>query len=239
MSNQMFHTSKSFDQDLTETTDLFLEMGALAGQQVAQAMHALIEGDMHLAHQVVEQDSAVNQLEVLIDERILLLVAKRQPAARDLRYVMAVSKGVVDIERIGDEAAKIAHMAQQVAADNSGTYSYHEVQHLSNQVRLMLHSALAAFEHLQVERAFDVMRSDGNVDFEYQSAMRALMTYVMEDPRQVSHVINLMWILRALERIGDHARNIAELVIYISSGTDVRHSDFETVQQAIDASKIG
>jgi len=239
MSNPMFHTSKSFDQDLTETTDLFLEMGALAGQQVSQAMQALTESDMHLAHQVIEQDSAVNQLEVLIDERVLLLVAKRQPAARDLRYVMAISKGVVDIERIGDEAAKIAHMAQQVAADNSSAYCYHEVHHLSNQVSMMLHSALAAFEHLKAERAFDVMRSDGNVDFEYQSAVRALMTYVMEDPRQVSHVINQMWILRALERIGDHARNIAELVIYISSGTDVRHSDFETVQQAIDASKIG
>ena len=103
----------------------------------------------------------------------------------------------------------------------------------------MLHNALDSFEHLQAERAFDVMRSDGNVDFEYQSAIRALMTYVMEDARQVSQVINLMWVLRALERIGDHARNIAELVIYVSSGTDVRHSDFDVVQQAIDASKMG
>ncbi len=237
MPNQMSHTSRSFDQDLKETTGLFLEMGAFAGTQVAHAMRALTEGDMRLAHQVIEQDSTVNQLEVQIDERVLLLVAKRQPAARDLRYVMAVSKGVVDIERIGDEAAKIAHMAQQVAADNSSSYCYHEVQHLSNQVRLMLHSALASFEHLHAERAFEVMRSDGNVDFEYQSAIRALMTYVMEDARQVSQVINLMWVLRALERIGDHARNIAELVIYVSSGTDVRHSDFETVQQAIDATK--
>lgn len=237
MLNQTSHTSKSFDQDLKETTDLFLEMGAFVGTQVVNAMRALIEGDMCLAHQVIEQDSSVNQLEVQIDERILLLVAKRQPAARDLRYVMAVSKGVVDIERIGDEATKIAHMAQQVAIDNNSSYCYHEVQHLSNQVRLMLHDALESFEHLQAERAFDVMRSDGNVDFEYQSAIRALMTYVMEDSRQVSQVINLMWVLRALERIGDHARNIAELVIYVSSGTDVRHSDFDTVQQAIDASK--
>lgn len=236
MPSQMSHTSKSFDQDLKETTSLFLEMGALAGDQVAHAMRALIEGDMHMAQQVVEKDSTVNQLEVQIDERILLLMAKRQPAARDLRYVMAVSKGVVDIERIGDEAAKIAHMAQQFVVDGSSSYCYHEVQHLSNQVRLMLHTALAAFEHLQVQQAFDVMRSDGSVDFEYQSAVRALMTYVMEDARQVTQVMNLMWVLRALERIGDHARNIAELVIYVSSGTDVRHSDFDTVQQAIDAS---
>ena len=241
MPNQMSHTSRSFDQDLQETTKLFLEMGMLAGTQVVNAMRALIERDMGLAHQVIEQDRDINQLEVQIDERVLLLVAKRQPAARDLRYVMAVSKGVVDIERIGDEAAKIAHMAQQVALDsatNASTYCYHEVQHLSNQVRIMLHDALESFEHLQAERAFDVMRSDGNVDFEYQSAIRALMTYVMEDARQVSQVINLMWVLRALERIGDHARNIAELVIYVSSGTDVRHSDFEAVQQAIDATKM-
>lgn len=237
MPNQMSHTSKSFDQDLTETTDLFLKMGELASNQVAQAMHALIEGDMHLAQQVVEQDSTINQLEVQIDEHVLLLVAKRQPAARDLRYVMAVSKGVVDIERIGDEAAKIAQMAQQVASDNSSSYCYHEVQHLSNQVRIMMHNALSAFEYLQAERAFEVMRSDNEVDFEYQSAIRALMTYVMADARQVSQVINLMWVLRALERIGDHARNIAELVIYVSSGTDVRHSDFATVQQAINTSK--
>lgn len=237
MPSQMSHTSRSFDHDLKETTTLFLEMGAMVGTQVAYAMRALTEGDMSLAHQVVEQDSAVNQLEVQIDERILLLVAKRQPAARDLRYVMAVSKGVVDIERIGDEAAKIAHMAQQFAADSNNSYCYNEVQHLSNQVRLMLHNALLAFEHLQAEQAFEVMRSDGNVDFEYQSAVRALMTYVMADARQVTQVMNLMWVLRALERIGDHARNIAELVIYVSSGTDVRHSDFDTVQQAIDASK--
>lgn len=241
MPNQMSHTSKSFDQDLSATTELFLQMGELASNQVAQAMHALVQGDMALAQQVIEQDHIINQLEMQIDEHVLLLVAKRQPAARDLRYVMAVSKGVVDLERIGDEAAKIAKMAQQAANDSmmmgASSDCYHEVQHLSNQVRIMLHDALSAFEYLQAARAFEVMRSDNEVDFEYQSAIRALMTYVMADARQVSQVINLMWILRALERIGDHARNIAELVIYVSSGTDVRHSDFATVQQAIAASK--
>ena len=176
-------------------------------------------------------------MEVQIDEHILLLLARRQPAARDLRYVMAMSKGVVDIERIGDEATKIAHMAKQIAAENHNTYCHHEVQHLSNQVRLMLNNALLAFEKLHANEAFEVMRDDGSVDFEYQSAVRALMTYVMADARQVTQVMNLMWVLRALERIGDHARNIAELVIYISSGTDVRHSDFHTVKQAVDASK--
>ena len=237
MPNHISHTSKSFDQDLSTSTELFLAMGVLAGKQVAQAMQALLESDMLLARQIVEQDSIINQLEVQIDEHILLLLAKRQPAARDLRYVMAVSKGVVDIERIGDEAVKIAHMAQQIAKINSHTYCYHEVQHLSNQVRVMLNNALRSFEYLQADSAFEVMRSDNEVNFEYQSAIRALMTYVMADASQISQVINLMWVLRALERIGDHARNIAELVIYISSGTDVRHSDFATVQQAVDAGK--
>ncbi|GAA0323491.1 phosphate signaling complex protein PhoU [Psychrobacter aestuarii] len=237
MPHQMAHTSRSFDHDLKETTSLFLAMGALVGEQVAHAMRALIEGDSMLASQVIEQDSQVNQMEMQVDEHVLLLLARRQPAARDLRYVMAISKGVVDIERIGDEATKIAHMAKQVAADNHNTYCHHEVQHLSNQVRLMLHSALMSFENLQAEQAFEVMRDDGSVDFEYQSAVRALMTYVMADARQVTQVMNLMWVLRALERIGDHARNLAELVIYISSGTDVRHSDFHTVKQAVDAAK--
>ena len=237
MPHQMAHTSRSFDHDLNETTALFLQMGALVGEQVAHAMRALIEGDSALAGEVIVRDSHINQMEIQVDEHVLLLLARRQPAARDLRYVMAMSKGVVDIERIGDEAVKIAHMAKQVAADNHNTYCHHEVQHLSNQVRLMLNNALIAFEKLQADEAFAVMRDDGSVDFEYQSAVRALMTYVMADARQVTQVMNLMWVLRALERIGDHARNIAELVIYISSGTDVRHSDFHTVKQAVAASK--
>ena len=237
MPHQMAHTSRSFDHDLKETTTLFLHMGAQVDEQVAHAMRALIESDSTLAEQVIEHDSHINQMEVQIDEHILLLLARRQPAARDLRYVMAMSKGVVDIERIGDEATKIAHMAKQIAAENHNTYCHLEVQHLSNQVRLMLNNALLAFEKLHANEAFEVMRDDGSVDFEYQSALRALMTYVMADARQVTQVMNLMWVLRALERIGDHARNIAELVIYISSGTDVRHSDFHTVKQAVDASK--
>lgn len=229
------HISRRFDQDLTEASKLFLKMGQSTSEMVTFAMRALVEGDFALAEQVIAEDNAINQLEMLIDERILLLLAKRQPAARDLRLVVAISKGVVDIERIGDEAVKIAQMAQKVIME-AHSYCHQEVWQLSNQVRLMLNSALIAFESQDAQAAFSILQSACDVDFEYQSATRALMTYVMADARTISQVIHLMWVLRALERIGDHARNIAELIIYIRSGTDVRHSDFATVQSAIENS---
>lgn len=228
------HTSKSFDQELREAIELFLQMGQLVSKQVAQAIHALTDIDLQLAKTVINMDHSVNQMERELDERILKLVAKRQPTANDLRLVMAMSKGVVDLERIGDEATKIAQMAEQIGHEGGTAAAGHsEVQHLSNQARLMIHNALESVQNLDPEQAFEVMRSDGVINREYQTAIRSLMTYIMEDSRQVTQVINIMWVLRALERIGDHARNIAELVIYISSGTDVRHTDFDQVEKAV------
>ncbi|MDO5768124.1 MAG: phosphate signaling complex protein PhoU [Psychrobacter sp.] len=227
------HTSKSFDQDLDEVIGLFLQMGDNVATQVAKAIHALTDGDVVLAKEVIAADHEVNRLEITIDERILLLVAKRQPTAIDLRLVMCVSKGVVDLERIGDEAVKIAQMASQITTADNSPRGYAEVQHLGNQVRLMVHNALDAFAQLNADQAFEVMRNDGVINREYQSAIRSLMTYIMEDPRHVSNVINIMWVLRALERIGDHAQNVAELVIHSLSGKDVRHTDYEQVEQAV------
>ena len=227
------HISKSFDQDLDEAIRLFLNMGDSAAEQVAKAIHALTDTDLKLAQEVIEKDFEINRMEVELDEHILLLVAKRQPAASDLRLVMAISKGVVDLERIGDEAVKIAKMAIKAIEQGQATYGYAEVQHLSNQVRLMVHNALEAFNHSNAEQAFEVMRNDKVVNDEYQSAIRALMTYIMEDSRQVSKVINIIWVLRALERIGDHAQNVAELVINSISGQDVRHSDYADVEKAV------
>lgn len=227
------HTSKSFDQDLEEATQLFLQMGERVAVQVAKAIHALTDADDILAQEVIHDDHDINQMEVTLDEHILLLVAKRQPTASDLRLVMAISKGVVDLERIGDEAVKIAQMACQISAEGNAPRGYAEVQHLSNQVRLMVHNALEAFAHQNAEQAFEVMRNDSVINCEYQSAIRALMTYIMEDSRHVSKVINIMWVLRALERIGDHAQNVAELVIYSISGKDVRHTNYEQVEQAV------
>ena len=227
------HISKSFDQDLDEAIRLFLVMGDRAANQVAKAIHALIDKDEIMAQEVIDMDFDINRMEVELDEHILLLVAKRQPAASDLRLVMAISKGVVDLERVGDEAVKIARMASKISLQGKSSYRYAEVQHLSNQVRLMLNNALEAFSQSNAEQAFEVMRNDGVVNTEYQSAIRALMTYIMEDARHVSKVINIMWILRSLERIGDHAQNVAELVINYISGQDVRHSDYEMVEKAV------
>ena len=227
------HISKSFDQDLDEAVRLFLHMGDSAANQVAKAIHALTDKDQTLAQEVIDMDFDINRMEVDLDERVLLLLAKRQPAASDLRLVMAISKGVVDLERIGDEAVKIAQMAIKIIAQGNTEYGYAEVQHLSNQVRLMLHNALEAFSQSNAEQAFEVMRNDKVVNDEYQSAIRALMTYIMEDSRYVSKVINIMWVLRALERIGDHAQNVAELVINYISGQDVRHLDYTEVEKAV------
>ena len=227
------HISKSFDQDLDEAIRLFLHMGDSAANQVAKAIHALTDKNQTLAQEVIDMDFDINRMEVDLDEHILLLVAKRQPAASDLRLVMAISKGVVDLERIGDEAVKIAQMAIKIIAQGKTEYGYAEVQHLSNQVRLMVHNALEAFSQSNAEQAFEVMRNDKVVNDEYQSAIRALMTYIMEDSRYVSKVMNIMWVLRALERIGDHAQNVAELVINYISGQDVRHSDYAEVEKAV------
>lgn len=227
------HISKSFDNDLQQSIDLFMNMGRLAAEQVTLATHALIDGNSEMAEKVIEDDAQVNQMEIKIDEQVIFLVAKRQPAASDLRLVMALSKGVVDLERVGDEASKIARMAYKSKKEGASPRGYSEVQHLSNQVRVMLLDALDAFVRMDPEQAFAVLQSDETVNEEYQSASRALMTYVMEDSRHVSKVINILWVLRALERVGDHARNIAELVIYCTSGKDVRHTDFVTVEQAV------
>ncbi|SJM72267.1 phosphate signaling complex protein PhoU [Psychrobacter piechaudii] len=227
------HSSKSYDNDLRECIDLFMTMGQMSAEQVTLATHALVDSDVELAKKVIEEDSKINQMEINVDELVVLLVAKRQPTASDLRLVMALSKGVVDLERIGDEASKIARMACKLHKEGVSPRGYSEVQHLSNQVRVMLLEALDAFLRMDPEQAFSVLQSDEMVNQEYQSASRSLMTYVMEDSRHVSKVINILWVLRALERVGDHARNIAELVIYCTSGKDVRHTDFVTVEQAV------
>ncbi len=229
------HISKSFDQDLDEAIRLFLYMGESAASQVAKAIHALTDKNKAMAQEVIDMDFDINRMEMELDEHILLLVAKRQPAASDLRLVMAISKGVVDLERIGDEAVKIAQMAIKITAQGNAPCGYAEVQHLSNQVRLMVHNALEAFSRSNAEQAFEVMRNDTLVNDEYQSALRSLMTYIMEDSKHVSKVINIMWVLRALERIGDHAQNVAELVINSISGQDVRHSDYAQVEKAVQA----
>ena len=262
------HISSQFNEDLQDVNTKFMTMGGLVEQQVANAIHALLDTDANLAVDVQFKDNAVNQLEREIDEALTLILARRHPAAIDLRMVIAMSKANTDLERIGDEAAKIARIAQSLCEDGESPRGYMETRHIGNQVRVMIHDALDAFARLDAEQALrvmmadadidreyqsatrtlmtymiedprhiarviNVMMADADIDREYQSATRTLMTYMIEDPRHIARVINVMWVLRSLERIGDHARNISEQVIYMVKGLDVRHTSFEEVEKHI------
>ncbi len=210
-----------------------MTMGGLVEQQVASAIRALLDTDASLAIETQFQDNVVNRYETEIDEALTLILARRHPAAIDLRMVIAMSKANTDLERIGDEAAKIARIAQNLCEEGGSPGGYMETRHIGNQVRIMIHDALDAFARLDVDQALRVLLADGDIDREYQSAMRTLMTYMMEDPRHISRVMNVMWVLRSLERIGDHARNISEQVIYMVKGLDVRHTDVKEIEEKV------
>lgn len=231
------HISSQFNENLQDVNTQFMSMGGLVEQQVTSAIHALLDTDAALALKVQFDDQAVNRMETQIDEALTLILARRQPAASDLRMVIAISKANTDLERMGDEAVKIARIAQTLCEEGESPRGYMETRHIGNQIRLMIHEALDAFARLDAEQALRVMQADADIDREYQSATRTLMTYMMEDPRHISRVINVMWVLRSLERIGDHARNIAEQVIYVAKGFDVRHTSYESIEKRINAEK--
>ena len=227
------HISSQFNEELRDVNTKFMTMGGLVEQQVASAIRALLDTDASLAIETQFQDNVVNRYETEIDEALTLILARRHPAAIDLRMVIAMSKANTDLERIGDEAAKIARIAQNLCEEGGSPRGYMETRHIGNQVRIMIHDALDAFARLDVDQALRVLLADADIDREYQSAMRTLMTYMMEDPRHISRVMNVMWVLRSLERIGDHARNISEQVIYMVKGLDVRHTSVEEIEEKV------
>lgn len=227
------HISQQFNAELEEIRTHFLAMGGLVEKQVSDAMHALLDGDSALAETVMQNDQKINMMETRIDEELVRILARRQPAASDLRMIIAVSKSITDLERIGDESAKIARYAKALCEEGESPRGYVETRHIGNQVRLMIHDTLDAFARLDVDQAFKVMREDGNIDIEYKTATRALMTYMMEDPRFITRVLNVLWVLRCLERIGDHARNISEQLIYMVKGADVRHTSYDVIEKKL------
>ncbi|ANF82748.1 phosphate transport system regulatory protein PhoU [Acinetobacter sp. NCu2D-2] len=227
------HISSQFNEELQDVNTKFMSMGGLVEQQVSNAIHALLDTNATLAVDVQFQDNMVNQLEREIDEALTLILARRHPAAIDLRMVIAMSKANTDLERIGDEAAKIARIAQALSEEGGSPRGYMETRHIGNQVRVMIHDALDAFARLDADQALRVLQADADIDREYQSATRTLMTYMMEDSRQISRVINVLWVLRSLERVGDHARNISEQVIYMVKGFDARHTSIEEIEQKV------
>ena len=227
------HISSAFNAELEDVRQRVLAMGGLVEQQIIDATRALMDLDGDLADQVRANDDKVDQLELLIDDECSRILARRQPTASDLRLVYAVIKTITDLERIGDEAHKIAQMARDLSRQERLATNMKETQHLSRQVSQMVRSALDAFARMDVEAAVATLREDVNIDREYEALMRQCITYMMEEPRSIRRVIDLIWCVRALERIGDHAKNIAEYVIYFVKGKDVRHSSIEQIEREV------
>ena len=217
------HISGQFNAELEGVKTHMLEMGGLVEEQIAAALSALVESDSGEAEKIVARDQEVNAMEVAIDDECSRILARRQPAASDLRLVLAIIKVITDLERIGDEAAKIARQAINLSEEGASPSGYVAIRHIGGHVATMLRDSLDAFARLDVEMAVQVAREDRLVDKEYANAMRSLVTYMMEDPRVIGSVLNEMWALRALERIGDHAHNIAEYVVYLAKGLNARH----------------
>lgn len=229
------HISQQFNIELEAIRTHLSEMGGMAQRQVNDAIQALIDADVERAEQVVRADFKVNSMEMAIDEECTRILARRQPAASDLRLVIAVTKAITDLERIGDEATKIARQAISMNKDGQSPRGYIEVRHIGGHVSRMLQDALDAFARLDMDLALNVVQTDKQVDMEYGSAMRELVTFMIEDPRSITRVLSIMWSLRALERIGDHARNLAQYVIYLVKGEDVRHSNVEEIAENLNS----
>lgn len=227
------HISSQFNTELETLRQRVLSMGGLVEQQVVQATEALVDGNGELGAAVSNNDVEVNRFEVEIDEECSFILARRQPAAVDLRLIYAIIKTITDLERAGDEAAKIGRMAAELAGQERRGAPLVEVGHLSQQVRHMLRDALDAFARMDADAALAVAREDVAVDRQYDGLMRQCVTHMMEDARMVGPVMDVIWSLRALERIGDHACNIAEYVIYLVKGKDVRHITLEQMEQEV------
>ncbi|MDH4041238.1 MAG: phosphate signaling complex protein PhoU [Gammaproteobacteria bacterium] len=219
----MHHISGQFNSELEALRNFMLEMGGKVEQQLASAIEALVNMDSGQAELIINRDHEVNQMEMSIDDQCASILARRQPAASDLRLIVAIIKVNTDLERIGDEAAKVARQAMRLSEAGNSPSNFIEIRHIGTYVTDMLRRSLDAFARLDVKAAVEVVENDSIVDKEYGSALRSLMTFMMEDPRAIGSIINEMWALRSLERIGDHASNIAELVIYLVRGMDVRH----------------
>ena len=225
---------KSFDTDLERIRSGVMAMAGLVEQQVTQAMTGLGSGDLALIEEVIANDHRVNRYEVELDEACTRLIALRQPAAVDLRMVVTVIKTITDLERIGDEAKKIAKMARAIHTAETGFVPKIDLRPMAEIATEMLRQALDAFARLDLNASAQVVRQDKAVDAGFKGAMRQLITFMMEDPRTISRALELLFVAKAIERVGDHAKNISEYVVYLAKGRDVRHIGTEAVIAAIE-----
>ena len=225
------HISGQFNAELENVRNQVLVMGGLVEQQLTDAISAIHIQDLDAARKIVANDHKVNAMEVAIDEECTRIIAKRQPTASDLRLVMAIIKTITDLERIGDVADKIARMLTDNA--NKPQPPLVSLENMGRRTIKMLHDVLDAFARMDLEAAIAVYKEDDKVDREYESIIRELMTYMMEDPRTISASLDLLFLAKAIERIGDHAKNIAEFIIYVVKGTDVRHTSMEQIESAV------
>jgi phosphate transport system protein len=219
------HSSKQYDHELEAIRSKVLMMAGIVETQFTDAMACFRAGDIEAADRVIAGDDAVNQLEVSLDDACSHLIVRRQPTANDLRTVMATIKVITDLERIGDEAAKIARMSKNLHGRGVvGINHYEMVRQIAHQTSDMLHDALDSFARLDGKQALALIAQDESIDHEFRSIMRTLITFMMEDPRTISSALDTLWVAKAIERIGDHAKNIAEYVIYVVEGKDIRHT---------------
>ena len=227
------HYSQQFNSELEEIRSRVLGMGGLVERQLELAIASLKQGENESAESVVARDCEINACDVDIDERCTTILALRQPTASDLRLVLAVIKTTADLERIGDEAKRVAQMVLRATKTDSEINLFGKIVHLGEQVQQMLHRALDAFARMDIEAAIEVAEEDLNIDGEYESVLRQSMTHMMDQPDSVPGVMDMIWAARALERIGDHCCNICEYVIYFVKGKDVRHASLEQMKHEL------
>ncbi len=227
------HTSRRFNEDMEHVTTRVMEMGGFVEQQLERTVKALVDGDSALGESVAREDYRVNRMEVEIDEECNRILATRQPTASDLRVMVAIIKTITDLERIGDEVEKVGNIAARLATMEKPSDNYREIRHLGRLVTEMVHDALHAYARLDADQAFEVARRDRKIDEEYEAVQRQSITFMMEDPRQIRRALEIMWVVRALERIGDHAKNICEYTVYMVHGKDIRHLSLDDAENEI------
>jgi phosphate transport system protein len=231
------HILTRYNADLEGVRTGVLQMGGLVEQQLQNGVRAIVNGDSRLGEEVARLDHKVNSMEVAIDDDCSRILATRSPTASDLRLIVAAIKTITDLERIGDETEKLGRTAARFAGADRAAERYREVKHMGELVADMVHGALDAFARLDTEAALEVARRDHFVDEEYEAIQRQCITFMMEDPRTIRRSLDVLWVSRALERVGDHAKNLCEYVVYMVLGKDIRHLSLEDVEQQLRAAR--